>query len=985
MNFLQKILLFSALFAISAAAFAQEGPSVRVLYFSDEYSIGSNLQNAFQDVLLKGGTLYTIDRVEKLPTLFNGNSYILNLPPDIEDSALEETNVYYKSIGKKEAVITGSSLMVQSPSFDKNIKEALLKTAQDGGSAKNYVAADMISARTGLLALNTGGTLEVLSTDIGRLKGSWVPAVLVNYHLYKGLDKSIVSIFEKPLGGIGAWSDAVADITAQEKEKPLIISTGGYYPYESLGQQPQFFADYWKELKADALAVNPKDIEFLLSVQKETQDIPPLLASNIEPEASDAPNPFVKTLLIERGGIKTGIFSLVQEAPLRSADGKNIAYKVTDADAAAQQAVNDLRFKDKADFIILVSHLDDTELNKIFQNVYGVDMVITAQRKDNSSLRKHKIELEDWNRERHYTPAYISAGNGYVLGDTRITFKQNSGGLTPALIEDGAPRDLYYNNTFSNRFYAVNKQLFSGITKKGGEILPSAKKVSAYGQERYLSYTPLEFFNMAAAIIKKQTKSEVSLVKILPFNEQFLGNLTEEEVKKWLGADDPVLNAAVKGDTLKKILKYADFSPVFNGNTTDYSLSAALACAGATKDGDTYKINALSVNDDEFYYISFPASLMQERFIPADVKNSIFIRKEAPLKLHGAVIDYLKKIKETNKRAAAALFDSYMQDYNFRKENNLPPQDEITQQLDLKMQDIGPQAVQEYFEEENGGEYTKELFALMENRPQIYGQWRYNLKNLSLQATSTEVKNAQYYQNFSNSRLTSDSQKVLQGRLNAAAEYYKDRIRWNNNLLLEYGRVSLRSYSGAKSSNESMDKISLSTDYTYKCIDVKDILGGFLLGPFLSLGYDTEFTRPADAPRYKALRGKGGIRLFEGKYLKDLYLALAPEVDFTYAAPSNKYAWEFGVKLEQPVNPNTKAIYRAMVRDFFVADNKNNTDYSYEIELDTRLETEVWRKFSVAPFITYYQAKAKGFDQKGSNLYIGVSLSYSRLFKRLPF
>ena len=94
MNFWQKILLFSALFTFSTAALAQEGPSVRVIYFSDEYSIGSNLQNAFQDVLLKGGTLYTIDRVEKLPTLFNGNSYILNLPPDIEDSALEETNVW---------------------------------------------------------------------------------------------------------------------------------------------------------------------------------------------------------------------------------------------------------------------------------------------------------------------------------------------------------------------------------------------------------------------------------------------------------------------------------------------------------------------------------------------------------------------------------------------------------------------------------------------------------------------------------------------------------------------------------------------------------------------------------------------------------------------------------------------------------------------------------------------------------------------------
>lgn len=985
MKFLDRTLLFTAFLISALPAFAQQN-AVRVLYFSDEYVIGSNLQNAFQDALLKGNTLYTIDRVEKLPTLFNGNSYILNLPPATDEDSLEEGNVFYKSIGKKEAVITSSSLMVQSPSFDKSIKDAILKSAQDDNSAKSYVAADTIFAKTGLLSLSDGKSLEVLSTDVGNLKASWVPAVMVNYHLNKGLDESIVSIFEKPLGGIGAWYDAVKDISRQDAVKPLIVDTGGIQPYMDVNPGADFFADYWKEMQTDVLAVSPQDIEILLDIWQQNKNIPPLLASNIEPDSDSAINPFVKTQLIERGGVRIGFLSLAQPVPLHTAKGQYMPYLVTDPVKAAQQAVGELKAQDKADFIILVSHLDGVELNRVFQNVYGIDMVLSSRGRDNFALKKRKIELEDWNKEKHYLPAYISANNGYILGNTKITFEQNSKGITPAVIEDEKPRDLYYNNTFSNRFYALNKELFSGITKKGSEILPSAKKLSSYGSQMSLSYSPLEIFNMAAAIIKKEARTEVAFVKILPFNEQFLGNITEDELKRWLGADSPVIKTKIRGEALKKTLKAAaDFSPVFNGDERDYAASPALAVAGVTKDGDKYKINTIEITDDELYSLAIPASLLQERLMLPNIKKDIELSKEEPIKLHSAVIDYLKKVKDINMRAAASLFDAYLQDYKFRKENGIPPQDEVTQQLDLKMQDIGPQAVQEYFEDENSSTYFKDLFDIMASTPQVYGQWRFNLKKLSLQATNTEVKNAEYYQNFSNSRLTSDSQKVIQGRLNAAAEYYKDRIRWNNSLTLEYGKVSLRSYDGTKSSNENMDKIALSSDYTYKCIDVKDILGGFLMGPFLSLGYDTEFTRPDDAPRYKALRGKGGIRLFEGKYLKDLYLALVPEMDFTYSETANKYAWEFGVKAEHPVKENTKAIYSAMVRDFFVADNKNNTDYSYEIELDARLETEVWRKISVAPFITYYQAKAKGFDKVGSNLYIGVSLSYSKLFKYIPF
>lgn len=988
MNILKKAFISILLSTCCAVLNAQQDTRVRVIFFSDDYNITSNMQNAFQDAVLKSGSGYTIERVEKRPTLFNGNSYILNLPKDIDENYLDTANFYYRSTGRKEVILTNSSILVQTPYFDKAIKNALLKNTQDDSPVKNFISAESISARSGQLMLSDAMPLDILSTDIGRLKASWAPAVLINYVLEKDNDTSTVSIFEKPLGGIGAWYEAVQSIIKSGNTKPLIINTGGLQVYEPVYLQADFLKEYWKAMNTDVLAISSKDTDVIWPLAENGQlDGVILLASNIETVSEDIKNPFTKTQIIERDGVKIGVFSLSEEHSLDGAPGHDIQLKATNPFTAAQEALNKLRKEDKADFIILVSHLKDPTLNAVLQKNYGIDMVITSERTDSYTIRKRRTELTDWNKEKHYIPAYVSRNNGYNLGDVNINFEKNDRGLSPAVIEDSDPRDLYENNTFSNKFYAVNKELFSGITKQGDAILPSARQMSAYGTNSSLSYSPLEFFNMAAAIIRQEAKTEAAFIKILPFNEQFLGALTADEIKKWMGGitDEPVVKVKMKGSNLKKLLKMSDFSHVFSGDIKDYSANCYLASAGVVKDGDKYKINGLNLVDDEIYSISFPSTLLQERIVLPTLRSDISSIKDTDLKLPATIIEYLTKLKEGNEAAANNLFDNYRENYDLRKEENLPPQDEQTEELDLKMEDIGPRAVEEYFLEQNTDNYNRDIFKLMENKPDIHGAWRYNLKNLSFQFSNTDVKNAADYQNFSNSRLTSDSQTQIQGNLNFAAEYYKDRIRWNNILLLDYGRVTLRPYDEPKSSNESADKISISTEYTYKSIDIKNFLGGFLIGPFLSLGYQTEFTSPEDAPRYKALLGKGGIRLFEGKYLKDLYIALVPELDFTYPTTSTKYSWEFGIKVEQAITDNTKAIYRAMVRDFFLTKNPNDTDFSYEFEFDARLEMEVWKKFAIAPFVNYYQAKGKSRDRIGSNLYIGVSLSYSKLFKHMYF
>ena len=260
------------------------------------------------------------------------------------------------------------------------------------------------------------------------------------------------------------------------------------------------------------------------------------------------------------------------------------------------------------------------------------------------------------------------------------------------------------------------------------------------------------------------------------------------------------------------------------------------------------------------------------------------------------------------------------------------------------------------------------------------GTWHLELKDLSFQITNTSVNNAEYYQGYANPRLTADSQTLIQGNFDLLSKYDREKMLWANNLLMQYGQVTIKPVGEEKTKNTSVDKILFTTDYTHKMFKNEDLLGGFTFGPFLSAGYQTEFTKDDDAPRYRVLRGKAGLRLFEGVYLKDLYAAAVIEYDFTYPQEVTKYAWEAGFKIEQPVNEKSKAVYSAMIRDFFHFDNPSVNNLTYEFELDARLNTEIMKDLAIAPFINYYQGKGVDNPRTGNNLYIGVAISYKKLF-----
>ena len=263
------------------------------------------------------------------------------------------------------------------------------------------------------------------------------------------------------------------------------------------------------------------------------------------------------------------------------------------------------------------------------------------------------------------------------------------------------------------------------------------------------------------------------------------------------------------------------------------------------------------------------------------------------------------------------------------------------------------------------------------------------LKQLALSITSTEVHNQNVA--FTNARLTTDSQTAIQGKLDFAAKYFAPKLLWTNTLLMEYGKTSVRPLNEEEIVTENSDKISFISDLTYRLWKVdEDFIGGFEAGPFANIGYETEFDAPeveiegekVTGNRKQILRGKAGAKLFEGKYLKELYAAYVFERDFTYEPESTNTAFEAGFRAEAEIREGVKFVAWSYYRDYQTYSEERISDLDYEVEAELRLDVKLWNNLAVAPFVNYYCASAQRFNCVADNWYTGIQISYSTFFKK---
>ena len=247
-----------------------------------------------------------------------------------------------------------------------------------------------------------------------------------------------------------------------------------------------------------------------------------------------------------------------------------------------------------------------------------------------------------------------------------------------------------------------------------------------------------------------------------------------------------------------------------------------------------------------------------------------------------------------------------------------------------------------------------------------------NLKRLALKYTQNSVTNRDEDENYPD--FSSDEESVIAGVFDGNLEYNNANLVWINRLFMEYGKTKTTE-GDVTTSSEKDDQILFTSDYIHKMWNLEQ----GVVGPFASLGYETELTTfEEDGKDYstKIIRAKAGVKLFNGTYFKDLYIAAVEEADFTYDDSNMKTAAETGYTFEYSVREGVNFVSDGYYRQYFVYDMYKATDYKYELKFNNSLSVALAGGFALAPFADYRLAKTRGARKSRSDTTVGVALEY---------
>ena len=248
-----------------------------------------------------------------------------------------------------------------------------------------------------------------------------------------------------------------------------------------------------------------------------------------------------------------------------------------------------------------------------------------------------------------------------------------------------------------------------------------------------------------------------------------------------------------------------------------------------------------------------------------------------------------------------------------------------------------------------------------------------SVRRIGLDWSKTQVRNAAEYQDSPVSALNATSQDYIKGVFDTILEFTKNKFKWDNSLVMEYGKTTLKPYNAPATTDENADKILYSSDLSYSCWE----FAGLKFGPTVRAAYETQFADSDDSLRQNIIRSSAGISLFDHDIIKSLYLTGIHEYDFTFAGnQNNKIGAEFGWRLEYLIREGVKLSSDGYYREYFSYSGYVPTDLERDLSAVMRLDTNLWGHFTMGPYVQYRLAKAREAEHYGSNLIVGISFNY---------
>lgn len=867
-------------------------------------------------------------RLEKIETArgyYSNGNFLYDLPPELKGEDLPAGGAPRVVLGETEVLDTPKEALFVSTRTAYPLIDKILDYAQDRSDEGTFdPGARKKTGRLTRISLSDGREIAAMSLSALPQGASWRGTMALSYHILVDSRPVTVLIIGRPLGGPDRLKALIEKRLKEVGEPVLKFSIGGVGLPEEFGipgaQNPVL--DALKESGYKFLAFSSQDMELVWDEMLgwARQGLK-LLCTNIKSAGGQSP---IETVHVETIlGVRVGFISLVPRDSGEVLARKKRAFSVLDPAAAARDAIKELRAGKKVDVIVAISHLTAEQDLKLLQEVEGIDIYLENMDSFVAARRKTVIELSNWNRERHNLPALRATGVNYSFSEIGLGFRKDDTGFELVRIEENpGPTSPDVSPDIDSGEYP--EKVLSFFLKPREPLLPDPRMLWPAAQPPKLMYRPAEFWNLAAQALRKETGAEVAFLKINEMDSNVTGAITESYIQQWLLPREHAVTARLSGQALKALWKRFSFVevPLGRDSMPNRSSEISLAPAGIDKKG---RVSGVPLADDEIYTIATTEELLQKTEELPELKE---------------VFD----VRPTGRSLADVVFGTL-------KNRSIP---------------------------------DAELKRLIEGKTPAGLVWRVNLRELSMQFANTQVQNNDGFAQVRDARVQAIGQIVTQAGAKLFSEFYWNRMRWDTGVSADYGRVTLKPKGIAPIVNVIKDSLVFETELRHRSLFLEKGRTRASLGPFANVAYDTQFTKPDDIPKREVVRGKIGLKLFDGSRLKEFYAGPALQTDYSFPTPYTQSGYAAGLRWDSPI-PKTPVHLRVDVSylEFFPSRRDTAADLRRTLDVTAKMRVPFFGNLNLSPFVSYYLFEGKTVKATGYNILFGFALDYSRLWK--PF
>ena len=650
----------------------------------------------------------------------------------------------------------------------------------------------------------------------------------------------------------------------------------------------------------------------------------PFLTTNVNLDTTSLILPYK---ILNKDGLRIGILGVVEKSLSERIFNKKMKdIKVEDPESAILKALKEI--KSKCDLIIAVNHIDLAENLDITRRVPGIDVIISKYSEDSLNF----VQTYSYNNQPR-SLVVKSPPDATAIGHLEIDFS----------IADSVYR---MNDIRLNRSIPVATRDYKGIDLEPFEIL----------EQRFQNYTPKKYGGLLpdeelaklgddpkAAIFRstmfsmlKATRSEIAILHnhdiIMAAFAPEDTSLTIRNVESLFRPFNPLVTLRIRGKDLKAALQRSKKLGIGHSSRL-HTLAIKNYGPEEPKQG---KIHGLNIQDNNLYA----------------VVTSLFLAEGRD--------GYTSFTKATHRRARF-IGDIRLNSSRSPEAHVVNPGEHLIRYIQTKNLVI-----------ENLEEKLKKDKLL--NKP----LWAIKLENINFAYKSVQVQNNELFPNANDRRVEANTRSSRNISTNGylALITRNTKFRWENGINFRFGFEEIQG-SGFQ---ESDDRLEIQSIIDW---DAFNLFKKYKINTFISLRYDTEFTRPEDdmgmlMDRRKDLYLFGGLSHL-GKHKREYRLALFGKRRFT------NQIFDGGLEANFKYFKTFKFMaLGSIIRARYLFPNSFEKDIGDEkasLDFTLFLDFNILPNIGLKPQINWFVYQDTVLKQTATNLQFSLNFSYNLLWK----